>query len=298
MLRMARLKHCLQRLVGQLDDGVRLFSHLGAAGASLPGVVLALHRSGATSPAEPRRPARRCRQRRCRQWPSTTGAVLVGPGAQQPADERRRRQQNGDLHQLFRLHEGLRCRRKSLRCGVGVRNGAVEGHRMRRCTGYSAMATDDMRTVILPCLGQTQLSVRKGNVFDSEFERNLFELRRGKLAEIEKLGQAAYPNQFPFSHTIPADSRQVGRDDRRRPRSQSCHGGHRRPHHGHSRAGQGGICHAAAGRRAAADLRAPRCRRRAGLCALQAARPGRPHRRHRLSVPHPDRRADRSTWSG
>ncbi len=40
-------------------------------------------------------------------------------------------------------------------------------------------------------------------MFDSEFERNLFELRRGKLAEIEKLGQAAYPNQFPASDTIP-----------------------------------------------------------------------------------------------
>ena len=40
-------------------------------------------------------------------------------------------------------------------------------------------------------------------MFESEFERNLFELRKGKLAEIEKLGQAAYPNQFPFSHTIP-----------------------------------------------------------------------------------------------
>ena len=41
-------------------------------------------------------------------------------------------------------------------------------------------------------------------MFDSEFERNLFELRRGKLEEIEKLGQAKYPNQFVFSHTIPA----------------------------------------------------------------------------------------------
>jgi lysyl-tRNA synthetase class 2 len=41
-------------------------------------------------------------------------------------------------------------------------------------------------------------------VFESEFERNLFELRRGKLEEIEKLGQAAYPNQFPASHTVPA----------------------------------------------------------------------------------------------
>ena len=40
-------------------------------------------------------------------------------------------------------------------------------------------------------------------MFESEFERNLFELRRSKLAEIEKLGQAAYPNQFPASHTIP-----------------------------------------------------------------------------------------------
>jgi lysyl-tRNA synthetase class 2 len=41
-------------------------------------------------------------------------------------------------------------------------------------------------------------------VFDSEFERNLFELRKSKLEEIEKLGQAAYPNQFPASHTISA----------------------------------------------------------------------------------------------
>ena len=34
-------------------------------------------------------------------------------------------------------------------------------------------------------------------MFDSEFERNLFELRKEKLKEIEKLGQAAYPNRFP-----------------------------------------------------------------------------------------------------
>jgi lysyl-tRNA synthetase class 2 len=42
--------------------------------------------------------------------------------------------------------------------------------------------------------------IRKGiNVFDSEFERNLFDLRKSKLVEIEKLGQAAYPNRFPAS---------------------------------------------------------------------------------------------------
>jgi lysyl-tRNA synthetase class 2 len=33
--------------------------------------------------------------------------------------------------------------------------------------------------------------------FESEFEQNLFELRRAKLLEIEKLGQAVYPNRFP-----------------------------------------------------------------------------------------------------
>ena len=41
-------------------------------------------------------------------------------------------------------------------------------------------------------------------MFDSEFERNLFDLRKSKLEEIEKLGQDAYPNQFPASHTVPA----------------------------------------------------------------------------------------------
>jgi lysyl-tRNA synthetase class 2 len=40
-------------------------------------------------------------------------------------------------------------------------------------------------------------------VFDSEFEQSLFELRKTKLEEIVKLGQAAYPNQFPASHTVP-----------------------------------------------------------------------------------------------
>jgi lysyl-tRNA synthetase class 2 len=40
-------------------------------------------------------------------------------------------------------------------------------------------------------------------VYESEFERNLFDLRKTKLEEIVKLGQAAYPNQFPASHTIP-----------------------------------------------------------------------------------------------
>ncbi|MGA3080241.1 MAG: lysine--tRNA ligase [Terracidiphilus sp.] len=38
-------------------------------------------------------------------------------------------------------------------------------------------------------------------MFDSEFERSLFDLRKAKLEEIVKLGQAAYPNRFPASET-------------------------------------------------------------------------------------------------
>jgi lysyl-tRNA synthetase class 2 len=38
---------------------------------------------------------------------------------------------------------------------------------------------------------------------DSEFEQNLFKLRQEKLREIEKLGQAAYPNHYAASHTVP-----------------------------------------------------------------------------------------------
>ncbi len=41
-------------------------------------------------------------------------------------------------------------------------------------------------------------------MFDSEFERNLFELRQQKLRDITELGQSAYPNQYLATHTIPA----------------------------------------------------------------------------------------------
>ena len=47
-------------------------------------------------------------------------------------------------------------------------------------------------------------------MFDSEFERSLFDLRKAKLEEIVKLGQAAYPNHFSASHTIPEVRAQWG----------------------------------------------------------------------------------------
>ncbi len=40
-------------------------------------------------------------------------------------------------------------------------------------------------------------------MFDSEFEKNLFALRKEKLVEIAKLGQSTYPNQFRSTHTVP-----------------------------------------------------------------------------------------------
>ncbi|HYK34575.1 lysine--tRNA ligase [Alloacidobacterium sp.] len=39
-------------------------------------------------------------------------------------------------------------------------------------------------------------------MFESEFERNLFALRKEKLNQITALGQQAYPNQYVASHTI------------------------------------------------------------------------------------------------
>jgi lysyl-tRNA synthetase class 2 len=40
-------------------------------------------------------------------------------------------------------------------------------------------------------------------VFESEFEKNLYALRRDKLAQIAALGHATYPNSYAATHTIP-----------------------------------------------------------------------------------------------
>jgi lysyl-tRNA synthetase, class II len=43
----------------------------------------------------------------------------------------------------------------------------------------------------------------EARVFESEFERGLFALRKEKLKQIEVLGQQTYPNQYIATHTIP-----------------------------------------------------------------------------------------------
>ena len=40
-------------------------------------------------------------------------------------------------------------------------------------------------------------------MFESEFERGLFQLRQEKLAQIAALGQQPYPNQYRATHTLP-----------------------------------------------------------------------------------------------
>src|ERR1035438_4726574 len=73
-------------------------------------------------------------------------------------------------------------------------------------TGMAHHAPND----ILAVESVTEFISKGINVFDSEFERSLFDLRKSKLVEIEKLGQAAYPNQFLASHTVPEVRAQWG----------------------------------------------------------------------------------------
>ena len=47
-------------------------------------------------------------------------------------------------------------------------------------------------------------------LFESEFECNLFALRKDKLRQISALGQQTYPNQFVASHTLPEVRQQFG----------------------------------------------------------------------------------------
>jgi lysyl-tRNA synthetase class 2 len=47
-------------------------------------------------------------------------------------------------------------------------------------------------------------------VSSSDFESNLYTLRQEKLKQIVELGQSAYPNSYPFTHTIPAIRSEFG----------------------------------------------------------------------------------------
>jgi lysyl-tRNA synthetase, class II len=46
-------------------------------------------------------------------------------------------------------------------------------------------------------------SAKGTTVYESEFEKNLYQQRRDKLQQIIALGHATYPNSYAFTHTIP-----------------------------------------------------------------------------------------------
>jgi hypothetical protein len=56
---------------------------------------------------------------------------------------------------------------------------------------------EETKLVILTISGEER------SVFESEFEQEMYAQRREKLRQIEALGQAAYPNQFQATATVP-----------------------------------------------------------------------------------------------
>ena len=103
VMRMARLSIALQRGVGQAGNGVGLLGH---SSLSLPFPWLSPVPVVMTQPDHVDQPrdsaeddARQCRSR-------TDASFLSSHAPDQPADERRRRAEDGDLHQLFGLHQG------------------------------------------------------------------------------------------------------------------------------------------------------------------------------------------------
>ena len=56
----------------------------------------------------------------------------------------------------------------------------------------------------------TRFTAKEAPCSIRNLSEDLFELRKEKLEEIVKLGQAAYPNQFPASHTVPQVRAQWG----------------------------------------------------------------------------------------
>ena len=121
----------------------------------------------------------------------------VKPCAKEPADERRGGKHKRHLHEFFGFNPGMHA-------GLNAAGLLLIGNgRMKRHLRYPQAYSQMRQTGILPFWAIAR-EAKETTVFDSEFERNLFELRQQKLGEIVKLGQSAYPNHFPATHTIPA----------------------------------------------------------------------------------------------
>ena len=132
--------------------------------------------------------------------------------------------------------------------------------------------------------------------FESEFEQSLFALRQAKLMEIEKLGQAVYPNRFPARQDETAITLAAVRakwdkatgEELEANRTTVAVAGRIMAIRAQGKAGFATLQQEGARLQIYVRLDAVG---EQGLRALQAARPRRPHRRHRLSFPHAHRRA-------
>ena len=93
-------------------------------------------------------------------------------------------------------------------------------------------------------------------------DQKIYELRKDKLKQIEALGQLAYPYRFETTHAIPQIVEEFTAKSAEELESPRVEVQRRRAADVDPRAGQGRIRQPATGRQAAADLRAPRCRRR------------------------------------
>ena len=131
-------------------------------------------------------------------------------------------------------------------------------------------------------------------MYESEFEKDLYQLRRDKLAQIEALGQKAYPNSYAATHTLPAIRAEFDAatsESLEQSRPQVSIAGRIMAIRAQGKAGFAVLQQQAA---AAANLCSSGCCWRERVSVVQIARHGRPHRRYRLPFPHAHWRAERS----
>ena len=129
-------------------------------------------------------------------------------------------------------------------------------------------------------------------MYESEFEQSVFDLRREKLKQIEALGHPVYPNSFASTHTLAAiragfdaaTSETLEKD-----RITVAVAGRIMAIRAQGKAGFAVLQQN--GERLQIYVRLDAVGEQ-GFRTLQVARHGRPHRRHRLSVPYPYRGAD------
>ncbi len=134
--------------------------------------------------------------------------VPVQPASDQPADQAPRRQRNRELNHRFGLDQlAERAFAAGLPCSI-VRHSSTITPRM------GDAGTRVCITAVFVCLYTylvSDIQPKEPLVYESEFEKNLYQQRREKLEQIAAIGQAngltyaeaTYPNSYSATYTIP-----------------------------------------------------------------------------------------------